>query len=642
MKALEKLGVCSDCEEEAVRWEVLDQVVAAFGTTLGQKADLNKQLKAGRSQPGFTLNDDANEQRYVAFKPDEDGVSILVTEYTANFFAVPVELNDAERQTFLEWDPGIVVIPVDLSDKERDAFSGLNSFPAAPVEITDDELAAARDFYAEPELSKDEIQEYWTALVSCDVNILVRLDNRSMNVCRNSVSALIDPDYSPGDIPTITAEVIPSFDGQPTFVGQMSDDEIVKMMTAETMCDDFVQIKVNDRLYKICESILPELTSLDGSNEDFSVIEATITMDQEGYSRLRGTSATVDKIIKRTWSDVLNCNEQIEISISERLYKVCKSSLPDVDTVKRNADGITEIEAEIIARIDGQPEVRANVGFYAFKDKLQKSDDEKFLFSYAVTPRESSQQLASSSRLSVAAEIQANASGDLGSAGVDIGTGNSSLFSEYARIMERRPIIVGVASHPDSGGPQSAEFGWLIGPKLVVGTDGMTTYRHLPSQNSLAALVSAPGWWRRANIEITTGWLDSKGNMIAKPDIVKYEIALPGDQQEITSALLRGGKRPAPNVDQVTPIALKVDEKAKIMIEGQNLWRSTVVTIGAQRSKRIFVLPNMKGIIAEFDEINAQETRPDNDDSIAELRVWTSEGVASWDKGIKIEKKTPR
>ena len=52
MKALEKLGVCSDCEEEAVRWEVLDQVVAAFGTTLGQKADLNKQLKAGRSQPG--------------------------------------------------------------------------------------------------------------------------------------------------------------------------------------------------------------------------------------------------------------------------------------------------------------------------------------------------------------------------------------------------------------------------------------------------------------------------------------------------------------------------------------------------------------------------------------------------------------
>lgn len=56
-------------------------------------------------------------------------------------------------------------------------------------------------------------------------------------------------------------------------------------------------------------------------------------------------------------------------------------------------------------------------------------------------------------------------------------------------------------------------------------------------------------------------------------------------------------------MDSIEPTHLKVGAEAEILIEGQNLWRSTVVTIGAQRSRGILVLPNMKGIIAEFDKI---------------------------------------
>jgi len=165
----------------------------------------------------------------------------------------------------------------------------------------------------------------------------------------------------------------------------------------------------------------------------------------------------------------------------------------------------------------------------------------------------------------------------------------------------------------------------------------LTTYRHLPSQNSLSALVSAPSWWRKADIEIETGWLDNQGEIIGAPVIFSYSIALPGDQEEVTSALLRGGKRPKPSVENIEPMRVKAGEEARLLIEGLNLWRSTVVTIGAQRSKKIFVLPNMKGIIAEFGPIDLQATRASKEGSPTEVRVWTSEGVAPWKDGVIVD-----
>lgn len=67
---------------------------------------------------------------------------------------------------------------------------------------------------------------------------------------------------------------------------------------------------------------------------------------------------------------------------------------------------------------------------------------------------------------------------------------------------------------------------------------------------------------------------------------------------------------------------------AHFLIQGENLWRSTRVTLGSQATRDIEILPDMRGIIATFDEI----TEPVNIDGTARegvpLRVWTSEGVA--------------
>jgi hypothetical protein len=63
----------------------------------------------------------------------------------------------------------------------------------------------------------------------------------------------------------------------------------------------------------------------------------------------------------------------------------------------------------------------------------------------------------------------------------------------------------------------------------------------------------------------------------------------------------------------------------KILIMGERLWRNTSVTMGSHKAAKIEVLPNMEGILAEFDEGDRPDIAPTGK---GDLRVWTSEGVA--------------
>jgi hypothetical protein len=91
---------------------------------------------------------------------------------------------------------------------------------------------------------------------------------------------------------------------------------------------------------------------------------------------------------------------------------------------------------------------------------------------------------------------------------------------------------------------------------------------------------------------------------------------------------------------------------ARILIPGSRLWRSAEVTLDAQLAAKITVLPNMEGVIADFDEVQIpnplsnsdEDTRPDEDtrhlEVPARLRIWTSEGMdeASSDVHIRLPK----
>lgn len=271
-------------------------------------------------------------------------------------------------------------------------------------------------------------------------------------------------------------------------------------------------------------------------------------------------------------------------------------------------------------------------------------------YAYVVTPKESVLRLNRASALQLESAFRAHLGLTQVAGNLQAGGGFSRKTQSLANLLERRPVVVGF-SRPSNA--SSARFGWLIGPRPVSGSDGAFRFRHLPVQNALTAVVSVPAWWRRAKVKIDTTWLDKNGNSVPKETIIgnnksgtsadkfSFEVRLPGDLATITSLLtanLEIGPKIATHLMTKKEIAVVAGQSARILIPGPNLWRSTVVTLGAQAAERITVLPDMEGIIAEFTKIDYPADWLDRRKPYenAALTVWTSEGVARLDKAVYI------
>jgi hypothetical protein len=95
-----------------------------------------------------------------------------------------------------------------------------------------------------------------------------------------------------------------------------------------------------------------------------------------------------------------------------------------------------------------------------------------------------------------------------------------------------------------------------------------------------------------------------------------------------------------PSLYETAPKELVVGVRGALLLEGARLWRSTEVTAGAQHADKITVLPNMEGILAEFDCVQPpngiRHLRLNEEIAGKELKqivtydwvkVWTSEGA---------------
>jgi len=290
---------------------------------------------------------------------------------------------------------------------------------------------------------------------------------------------------------------------------------------------------------------------------------------------------------------------------------------------------------------------------------IRQLEDDRRVFSYAVTPKESVQRISNISHYERVGESLLGLS--LGVLGEDTKSASqvfAELINRNQRLEEaavRRPLVIGLAD--TWGDPEKvAAFGWLIGPRFEIGEDGSKLrFRHVPMQNDLSAIVSVPSWWRAAKIEVSTCWIHENGlppllsgfkhrleeQFASYQDCLKetprkYTISLPGSFAEIPRALgFDVIRRPhvGPVPDQ--PVVLQAEAPAHILIQGGDLWRSTVVTLGSQKADEIVVLPDMNAIIAGFDKVflpamigyqpTGMESAPT---AHVQLRVWTSEGMA--------------
>lgn len=275
-------------------------------------------------------------------------------------------------------------------------------------------------------------------------------------------------------------------------------------------------------------------------------------------------------------------------------------------------------------------------GFFNFAEHLSSLD----AYSYAIFPK--------NDMVGVLSETSATLAGTApGSGFLGIRTGLSE--SRTASVMVGYGD--GKGSDPGNGsgragGDGSIAFGW------VISTRGDME----PTLKNQLALVSVPAWTDKLQLTIHVGWLNRESNPLSGGrDEFDVSISVPPDYEAFDSIfrndawVTHGPRIQDDAMDK--DIYVRSGREVKILIPGSRLWRSASVTLGAQLARRIRVLPNMEGIIAEFDEIDLphaayNEEADVNDDMQGtakhdkcgkigkldsrpvRLRVWTSEGVA--------------
>jgi hypothetical protein len=287
-----------------------------------------------------------------------------------------------------------------------------------------------------------------------------------------------------------------------------------------------------------------------------------------------------------------------------------------------------------------------------FIDYLNSGTD---AFAYSVTPKNLTENIstASDTRDAFTAMLRPN------SQGKEI----ASLLrqrSEQSLAIVAHPIVVGFGSgfnisdvtaqnsNAEIKAVRSLDFGWIVAPRSL----SERIYEQIDGQYPLTAFISVPAWWRTAHVFINSCWLarraladvklDQPASKIcdqeSKAHISQIIVRLPPAVPEISRKLAFDVVQ-QPSLYNPTPKELVIGMPGALLLEGARLWRSTEVTAGAQHADRITVLPNMEGILAEFDCVRPPTglrtlrqglgVPSDKEQTVTydSIQVWTSEGV---------------
>lgn len=268
--------------------------------------------------------------------------------------------------------------------------------------------------------------------------------------------------------------------------------------------------------------------------------------------------------------------------------------------------------------------INIKIGFINFIKSILRFKS----FSYSVLPRDN-------------ALVSLNESGRIGrlrfSSGSigEIGTSQK----KHEASVELKPTVVTFGE--TIGNRKTPAVGWILDPAATFPETSKTGELVTISESTLA-IVSVPSWWRSLRLEISRSWIDKNGvkhpaqeeSSVALSEKLasSFSVQLPSSPEVLDSVLLQDFPK-NPEIETIdfgkggwkawSENECDQGPKTKsILISGKRLWRNTVVTVGNSRATRIELLPNMNGLIAEFDCATTI-------DQSSEVRVWTSQGVES-------------
>jgi hypothetical protein len=263
------------------------------------------------------------------------------------------------------------------------------------------------------------------------------------------------------------------------------------------------------------------------------------------------------------------------------------------------------------------------------------------IYAYSITPKNLAQRLSTASDTRDA--IQALLNANFGAGGRDVSSLVETLQkkSTQSQAIQALPIVVGFGFAP-AGLQESpeTEFGWAIAPQIILGKQDERA--HSDRQYPLAAVISVPSWWRSMYLEVETCWVERaelhkqiqfkhcRANGTGGNSQIRHKVRLPGVISELSRKLgyeVVEEPRLEYRYPEDAPLRLEIGRPAQVLLIGGRIWRSTEVTLGAQKADEIAVLPNMAGVLAKFRCVRRQLADEPGKPAVVPIRVWTSEGV---------------
>lgn len=261
-------------------------------------------------------------------------------------------------------------------------------------------------------------------------------------------------------------------------------------------------------------------------------------------------------------------------------------------------------------------------------------------FSYAVTPQTQTQHIALLNKQKQQLYSLVNAALLGGGNKVEALIQKLSTVEKELELVERHPLVVGFGDwqYENKADPNTAtRFGWVIKPRLAGSQDlsDNSEFRQLPSHHSLSAVISIPSWWRSVTVQVNKCWKTEPklgagiSTLCDKSDSKSplFSIKVPGHGHEINQKLkFEVFKNPHLlnlNYQGDHNQYIEIGRKGVVLLEGERLWRSTVVMLNNQLADNIEVLPDMKGVMATFQCVepaagNTWNKYVDNDEKVEE------------------------
>ncbi|MEM7309035.1 MAG: hypothetical protein AAF682_20295 [Planctomycetota bacterium] len=284
-----------------------------------------------------------------------------------------------------------------------------------------------------------------------------------------------------------------------------------------------------------------------------------------------------------------------------------------------------------------------------------------------VSPREQAERFSTTAQAELRRAFELAASGQA-TPNTAVGANFQQLRDEVRRydLIARNPLLVGFvhaggfAAGQEGVSPQPT-FGWIISPRLVANTSGAAelAYRQSSRAHAVSATLVVPGHFRELKFRINVLEITDSGSWKTHRTAVVGEGALLADgrlkveMSPDVAAIVRRiqfAKDPAtarPSL-QSDDWDVRAGAPARIVVRGENVWRSPEVFIGGQRASRVSILPDLEGLAAEFERIDAPPSLKDAPVK-ADLMVSTSQGtdtlpasVAIYPPAKKAGAKTPK